>query len=248
MQNQKGLAHLALIFILLAGIGLGAYLVGQSTGFFPKAGFIPFRPVSGPISGPILPPPPSPQPPICQTTLKAAFPVIGCGDNRYRFVIYQCSDKFTGFDGSFTSCKSPEIWKQYAESYCNKRPFNGVCPTPTPTPIFISTITITSTNTFCDTNNLGRTYPALDINWTRPTTPNLSYYAIESATNSATPTDLVDEAPPGSSSFPGKKLFTRLVTNPKNAPRYYRVVAKDESGNILATSGWSAGITSATCP
>lgn len=43
-MNQKGLAQIFLILILLAGLGLGVYLVQQKTNIFPKAS------VSGPVS------------------------------------------------------------------------------------------------------------------------------------------------------------------------------------------------------
>lgn len=36
-SNQKGLAQIFLVLILLAGIGLGVYLVGQKTNLFPRA-------------------------------------------------------------------------------------------------------------------------------------------------------------------------------------------------------------------
>lgn len=35
--NQKGVAHLLLIILLIAGLGVAVYLVGQSTNIFPKA-------------------------------------------------------------------------------------------------------------------------------------------------------------------------------------------------------------------
>lgn len=53
--NQKGIAHLFLLVLLAAGIGLGVYLVNQKTNIFPQA-------ASGPISGPITSPSPSPSP------------------------------------------------------------------------------------------------------------------------------------------------------------------------------------------
>ncbi len=43
--GQKGIAHIFLLILLLAGIGLGVYLVSQKTNIFPKA-------ASNPISSP----------------------------------------------------------------------------------------------------------------------------------------------------------------------------------------------------
>lgn len=43
--NQRGIAHLLLLVLLLAGIGLGVYLVGQRTNILPHAD----EPISGPI-------------------------------------------------------------------------------------------------------------------------------------------------------------------------------------------------------
>jgi len=50
--NQKGFAHLLLMVLLVAGVGLGVYLVGQKTQLFPWA-------ASNPVSAPVISPTPS---------------------------------------------------------------------------------------------------------------------------------------------------------------------------------------------
>lgn len=66
--NQKGIAHLFLLVLLAAGIGLGVYLVGQKTNIFPRAA------ISDPISRPIILPSPSPSPsPTPAPTSKRVF-------------------------------------------------------------------------------------------------------------------------------------------------------------------------------
>lgn len=58
--NQKGFAHLFLIILLISGIGLGVYLVGQRTNILPHAsesGPIIFSPSPSDISSPISPKP-----------------------------------------------------------------------------------------------------------------------------------------------------------------------------------------------
>lgn len=54
-NSQKGFAHILLIVLLLLGVGLGVYLIGQKTQLFPWA-------ASNPISGPITSPSPSTNP------------------------------------------------------------------------------------------------------------------------------------------------------------------------------------------
>lgn len=60
-NSEQGFAHLLLIIFLIAAIALGVYLVGQNTGFFPRAYNL--TSLSNPISPPISPTPtPTPTP------------------------------------------------------------------------------------------------------------------------------------------------------------------------------------------
>lgn len=49
LSNQKGVAQILVILLLLAGIGTGVYLVQKQTNIFPKA-YNPTKSLSGPIS------------------------------------------------------------------------------------------------------------------------------------------------------------------------------------------------------
>ncbi len=51
-NNQRGFVHIAVIVILLLGLALGVYLIGQKTNIFSRAS-------SGPVSGPVSPTPSS---------------------------------------------------------------------------------------------------------------------------------------------------------------------------------------------
>lgn len=75
--NQKGFAHLFLIIILVAGIGLAVYLVQQKTNLFPWATSCP---VSGPC--PTIPPPP------IQKTLQTDFN----GDGKSDLTVFRTSN------------------------------------------------------------------------------------------------------------------------------------------------------------
>lgn len=75
--NQKGIAQLLLVILLISGIGLGVFLINQKTQLFPMA-------ASNPISGPIIS---SPSPsPSCTGSAGNLLgnPGFDCGSNPWQ--------------------------------------------------------------------------------------------------------------------------------------------------------------------
>ncbi|MDO8498294.1 MAG: DUF1554 domain-containing protein [bacterium] len=106
MRNfQQGSAHILAVLLLLAGIGVGAYLVQNPTNFLPKASSP--KPIS-------LTPTPSP---TCKEGVDT-FSVNTPCDGGYRYANYTCYDGVSGILGDPVSCKSSDTWVAYAKEAC----------------------------------------------------------------------------------------------------------------------------------
>lgn len=162
--NQKGVAHILVLVILVVGLVAGLYLVQHPQIFKPRA-YDKFGggPISRPISGPI----------VCKEGLNSFAVESPCGDDQFAGVTFQChdgqvfnlgskeKDSTEGAELLVNGCKTSEEWSAIAKKACQgrssckpKKPkdncppasrycptTNGclhvskICPTPTPEPL-----------------------------------------------------------------------------------------------------------------
>lgn len=161
--NQKGIAHVLVLVILVVGLVAGLYLVQHPQIFKPKA-YEKFGggPISRPISSPI----------VCKEGLNSFAVESPCGDDLFAGARFQCHDgqvfnlgsKEEGVSAegvaevTVEGCKTSEQWSAIAKNACQGRssckpkkpkdncpPASRYCPTtnsclhvskicPTPTP------------------------------------------------------------------------------------------------------------------
>lgn len=106
-KDQKGIAPILILVLLLAGIGAGSYLVTQKTNLFPQAAKKSTNKA-------------------CAVTLKGNIEIdTECSKGKTSKVKFLCSNsaeyKYLG-DGSKKSgsCKSLSYWKSKAQAECKK--------------------------------------------------------------------------------------------------------------------------------
>lgn len=143
--NQKGaVAPLIIVLLLVAGVGLGAYLTRQRTNLLPKAAE-PTVARPGDIGG-------------CKVTAKKVTPVrtSDCSKGLYKNISFTCSDnyKYKSLpDNYINGCIGTGDLKKEAEEICNTRSrCEGAVPSPNaalPQPIEGKFYKVTQTQDAC---------------------------------------------------------------------------------------------------
>lgn len=181
-----------------------------------------------PTPYPITPTPPPP-PPICSIGLKEYYVKISCPSG-YRYVFYTCTDGYSGQMGGSTSCKTTEIWKQYAYSSCKARcsPTPTLAPRPTqlPTPTISFNRPPVITTTSLPNGRIGRSYSATISGYDQDLGDTL-----EMSISNLPPR--VIQGPCGSSVGQGKKLINCTISGKPTSSGTYnvKVTLRDNRGS-----------------